>query len=118
MRTLWPMPITLDVSEAIVQSLDGAEKVALRDQTGLLLAILTIEDIWQPDKAREAQDVFGTTNPEHPAVGYLMHEAGVYYIGGTLDVRFRADIARRLRGEPAYTVPPPAKLPEPEQPDG
>ena len=83
--TLWPMPITLDVSEAVATSLGGEEKVALRDQTGLLLAILTIGDLWQPDKEKEAGRVFGTTNKEHPAVAYLMNEAGPYYLGGALE---------------------------------
>ncbi|MFQ5568329.1 MAG: bifunctional sulfate adenylyltransferase/adenylylsulfate kinase, partial [Rhodothermales bacterium] len=83
--TLWPMPITLDVSEEVARSLEGEERVALRDQTGLLLAILTVEDLWKPDKAREAERVFGTTNKEHPAVAYLMDEAGDYYVGGRLE---------------------------------
>ena len=83
--TLWPMPITLDVPANVAESLGGEEKVALRDQTGLLLAILTVGDVWEPDKAREAEHVFGTTSTEHPAVAYLMHEAGAFYLGGTLE---------------------------------
>jgi hypothetical protein len=38
------------------------------------------------------------------------------HILGALDKRFWADIARRLRGETAYTKPPPAPPPS-EQPD-
>ena len=83
--TLWPMPITLDVPEAVATSLGGEDKVALRDQTGLLLAILTVGDLWQPDKTKEAEGVFGTINKEHPAVAYLMDEAGDYYLGGALE---------------------------------
>ena len=83
--TLWPMPITLDIPEAVATTLGGEEKAALRDQTGLLLAILTVGDLWQPDKEKEAQGVFGTINKEHPAVAYLMDEAGDYYLGGTLE---------------------------------
>ena len=83
--TLWPMPITLDVDEQAASSLSEGDKVALRDQTGLLLAVMTVEDVWQPDKAREAEQVFGTTNEEHPAVAYLMNEAGSHYVGGTLE---------------------------------
>lgn len=82
--TLWPMPITLDVSAEVAATLEGVEQVALRDQTGLLKAVLTIEDVWQPNKDQEAEGVFGTTNTEHPAVAYLMNEAGEYYVGGTL----------------------------------
>lgn len=82
---LWPMPITLDVSEQVARHLEPGQRAALRDQTGLLLAILTIGDIWKPEKEKEAELVFGTLNEEHPAVAYLMNEAGEYYVGGTLE---------------------------------
>ncbi|ARA91874.1 MAG: bifunctional sulfate adenylyltransferase/adenylylsulfate kinase [Bacteroidetes bacterium] len=82
---LWPMPITLDVDEATATSLSEGDKVALRDPTGLLLAVLTVSDVWQPDKQREAEKVFGTTSQGHPAVHYLMNEAGSHYVGGTLE---------------------------------
>jgi len=81
---LWPMPITLDVPEATAQGLTAGEEVALRDQTGLVIAILTVGDVWQPDKQREAEKVFGTQSTGHPAVAYLFNEAGDYYVGGTL----------------------------------
>jgi sulfate adenylyltransferase len=82
---LWPIPVTLDVAEETALSLSGGERVALRDETGLLLAILTVEETWQPDKAREAEQVFGTTSREHPAVDYLFGEAGDFYVGGTVE---------------------------------
>lgn len=81
---LWPIPVTLDLSDAVVKRLELGQEVALRDPTGLLLAIMTLEDIWQPDKQLEAQLVFGTTSTDHPAVAYLMYEAGSYYVGGAL----------------------------------
>lgn len=83
--TLWPMPITLDVDEETAAGLSDGERVALRDDTGLLLAVLTVEDVWQPDKAREAEAVFGKNDKAHPAVAYLMDEASDYYVGGTVE---------------------------------
>ena len=83
--TLWPMPITLDVSEEIATSLSAGDRVALRDPTGLLLAVMHVEEVWKPDKVREARQVFGTEDRKHPAVRYLMDEAGPYYVGGTLE---------------------------------
>ena len=68
--TLWPMPITLDADKQFVESIKSGDEIALRDAEGLLLAILRIGDIWQPDKVREAQAVFGTTEDEHP--GYCL----------------------------------------------
>jgi sulfate adenylyltransferase len=83
--TLWPMPITLDVSEEFADSVDSGDVIALRDPEGVMLAALHVEDIWLPDKTAEAESVFGTTNEEHPGVAYLMQKAGPVYIGGRVD---------------------------------
>ena len=34
-----------------------------------MLAVLNVEDVWQPDREAEAKQVFGTTDPTHPGVG-------------------------------------------------
>ncbi len=83
--TLWLMPITLDISEADMQRIDGHDRIALRDLTGVLLAILHVGDLWQPDQEKEAEKVFGTASAEHPAVTYLMDRAGACYLGGDLE---------------------------------
>ena len=82
---LWPMPITLDVTEELAGSLEVGAKLALRDPEGVMLAVLTVEDVWQPDRADEAQKVFGTTNPEHPGVSYLLDQSNPFYVGGTIE---------------------------------
>ncbi|NOY56955.1 MAG: bifunctional sulfate adenylyltransferase/adenylylsulfate kinase [Actinobacteria bacterium] len=83
--TLWPIPITLDVTESFAEGLETGGKIALRDSEGVMLAALTVSDVWTPDKHREAEAVFGTANPEHPAVGYLFDAANPVYVGGTLE---------------------------------
>jgi sulfate adenylyltransferase len=82
---LWPMPITLDVKEDFAKSLKPGSKVALRDPEGVMLAVLTVDEIWQPDRTAEAKDVFGTTSPVHPGVNYLLNQSGPWYIGGKLE---------------------------------
>jgi sulfate adenylyltransferase len=79
---LWPMPITLDVSAAFAGTLKAGQRVALRDAEGVLVAVLEVGDIFTPDKPREAQAVFGTTDLAHPGVFYLMNTAGPVYVGG------------------------------------
>ena len=81
---LWPMPVTLDVSEEFAGSLEQGEKIALRDKEGVLIATLEVSDNWTPDKANEAQKVFGTQDELHPAVNYLNNIAGPVYLGGKL----------------------------------
>ncbi|MFK7846874.1 MAG: bifunctional sulfate adenylyltransferase/adenylylsulfate kinase [Rhodothermales bacterium] len=83
--TLWPMPITLDVNAETAGNHSAGDKIALRDNTGLLVAVLTVSDIWEPNKEKEAKEAFGTTDSAHPAVAYLMDQAGDHYIGGSLE---------------------------------
>ena len=83
--TLWPIPIALDVTEEVAEGLAPGGKLALRDAEGNMLAMLTVEDIWQGDLDAEAENVFGTTNPEHPAVAYLASSTDPWYVGGTIE---------------------------------
>ncbi len=82
--TLWPMPITLDVSEAFAADASPEEVIALRSPEGHLIATMEISDIWRPDKVREAERVFGANDEAHPAVAYLHRQAGDVYLGGKL----------------------------------
>ena len=82
--TLWPLPITLDVEEAFANGLKPGYKIALRDQEGFTLAILEIEDVWQPDLSKEAELVYGTTDTKHPGVNYLLKQSKPWYVGGKL----------------------------------
>ncbi len=81
---LWPIPVTLDVDQATAQAAQKKGQLTLRDPEGVVLAILNVSDVWRPDKAKEAELVFGTNDTKHPAVNYLMNQAGDYYLGGAL----------------------------------
>ena len=82
--TLWPIPITLDVTAAVAKSLKQDEKLALRDVEGVVLAIITVADIWKVDRAAEARAVYATVDESHPAVSFLNNHTHDYYIGGSL----------------------------------
>ena len=82
--TLWPIPIVLDVSKELGSTLEPGSKLALRDQEGVMLAVLNVEDVWTPDREAEAELVFGTTNREHPGVNELLNGSGPVYVGGRL----------------------------------
>ncbi len=81
---LWPVPITLDVTEEFAETIKSGDKLALRDLEGVILATLEIGDIWTPDKSAEAKGVYGTTDEMHPAVHYLNNIANPVYVGGKL----------------------------------
>ncbi|OEU53041.1 MAG: adenylyltransferase [Desulfobacterales bacterium S3730MH5] len=84
--TVWPIPICLDVSEKMAQAFEQGQPLALRDEEGFMLAVLTVTDTWKPDKRREAECVFGTEDPEkHPGVRDLYEKVGPWYVGGSLE---------------------------------
>jgi sulfate adenylyltransferase len=83
--TLWPMPITLDVSEELERKLTIGGRLALRDPEGVLLAALDVEDVWSVDALAEAHAVYGTTDPQHPGVGYVLNHTGSIRVGGRLE---------------------------------
>ena len=104
--TLWPIPITLDVSEKFAETVAPGAEIALRDAEGVILAIMTVTDKYLPNKPREAEMVFGADDLAHPAVNYLHNTAGTVYLGGPVkglqapvhyDFRSRRDTPNELR---------------------
>ncbi|BAZ92975.1 sulfate adenylyltransferase [Thiohalobacter sp. COW1] len=83
--TLWPVPIVLDVEAKFAEKLETGSKIALRDGEGFMPAVLTVEDIWTPDKAREAERVYGTQSVQHPGVRYLNEQVKQVYISGRIE---------------------------------
>ncbi len=82
--TLWPMPITFDVDPDTAEAAEAAGRLALRDVEGVMLAVLTVSDVWQPDPTAEAEAVFAGTDPDHPGVGHLLRSTAPCYLGGTV----------------------------------
>ncbi|MDE0985455.1 MAG: bifunctional sulfate adenylyltransferase/adenylylsulfate kinase [Yoonia sp.] len=104
--TLWPMPITLDVKADYADTVEIGQDIALRDQEGVILGTMTVTDKWTPNKAHEAEKVFGADDSAHPAVNYLHNTAGDVYLGGPVtgiqqpvhyDFRARRDTPNELR---------------------
>ncbi|HFD79171.1 MAG TPA: bifunctional sulfate adenylyltransferase/adenylylsulfate kinase [Gammaproteobacteria bacterium] len=83
--TVWPVPIVLDVPEKFAEKLETGAKIALRDAEGFMPAVLTVEDIWQPDKEREAEKVYSTTSDKHPGVRYLKECVHPVYVSGRIE---------------------------------
>ncbi len=81
--TLFPIPITLPVT-ADVRAKAGQE-IALRNARNELMAVLTVEEIFEWNLLREAQSVYGTTDVRHPLIAE-MHSWGSRYISGPLKV--------------------------------
>ena len=79
---VWTIPVTLPVDRVQAEKLQG--DVALTSG-GSTVAILHLEERYIPDRAAEAQHVFGTTDNYHPGVKRL-ETIGEVYLGGRVSV--------------------------------
>jgi len=74
---LFGMPVVLDVNDNTLQG----KKVILQYK-GTNLAVMEAEEVWKPNKVKEAKSSYGTTSTEHPSVAELFADLGKYYVGG------------------------------------
>lgn len=82
--TIWPIPVVLDVTRECAEKLSSGDKLVLRDPEGVMLAVLEVEDIWEPDKHAEVEQVYGSLNNEHPGIAYVLKKTNPVYVGGKI----------------------------------
>jgi sulfate adenylyltransferase len=80
---IFPIPICLPIEPNPEIKLDG--KIALRNSKNELLALMTVEEIYEWDLAEMAQGAFGTQDLRHPLVAEI-HRYGKLNISGRLEV--------------------------------
>ena len=80
---VFPIPVTLPVETSDAIRLDT--QVALRTQKNEVLAVMTVEQIYEWDPDEVSQKVFGTQDLRHPLVAE-MHRWGPFNVSGRLQV--------------------------------
>jgi sulfate adenylyltransferase len=80
--TFWPIPVTFSATKEDADSIGFGEDVALFDEdSGEVMAVLTVEEKYGIDKELECQEVFKTTDQEHPGVAKVMAQKEVNISG-------------------------------------
>ncbi len=82
--TVWSIPIVLDIYKELADTIGPGSVIALRDTEGVLLASLLVENVWQPDRNAEAEQIYETTNSIHSGVNYLINRINHWYVGGII----------------------------------
>ena len=72
----WPIPITLSAPKETADNLSQGDKV---------MGILTVEETYTIDKEHECQQVFTTTDSEHPGVQQVLSQEAIN-IAGSVEV--------------------------------
>jgi len=80
---VWALPVTLSVDRVRAAGVAPDGEVSLVDGSGRVLGLMRVEDRFIPDRQREAEAVFGTTDGAHPAVGRLA-DLGEVCLGGPI----------------------------------
>jgi ATP sulfurylase/adenylyl-sulfate kinase len=78
---VWAMPVTLSTTAERAKGLTEGQEIALTNAAGTIVGVMQVTDIFTPNKQREAQNVFGTTETAHPGVARLFSQGDVY-LGG------------------------------------
>jgi sulfate adenylyltransferase len=68
--TLWSIPVCLGIPDDLRVD---AGRLVLRDEAGGLLGVLEVAEVFERDRAAEAELVYGTTDPAHPGVARVLH---------------------------------------------
>ncbi|MEE4271307.1 MAG: bifunctional sulfate adenylyltransferase/adenylylsulfate kinase [Thermoanaerobaculales bacterium] len=83
--TFWPLPMTLGADESTVADLDVGVEIALRDAEGVMLAALTVSEVFEPDREAEAEAVFGDAESRRSARARFLRRAPRFAVAGRIE---------------------------------
>ena len=99
--TVWPIPVTLSPPDDVTSKIREGQKLALKDDEGRLLGVMTVKEKYAHDKALEIPNVYKTNEEAHPGVK-IVQQQGNWCLAGPIDV-----IAPNPNPEfPEYRLPP------------
>jgi sulfate adenylyltransferase len=82
---VWPIPVVLSPADEVAATLKSGQRVALRDEQGRLLAVMTLSEKYAHDKALEVPNVYRTEDAAHPGVA-IVQKQGNWCLAGTVEV--------------------------------
>ena len=78
----WPIPITLSTDSDTADSINDGDDVALvSEESGEIMATMTVSEKYSIDKAHECNTVYKTTEMDHPGVAMVMGQKDVNLAG-------------------------------------
>ncbi|MFX0000773.1 MAG: sulfate adenylyltransferase [Candidatus Hodarchaeota archaeon] len=72
-NVVWPFPITLDVSNEELKNIGLDDKIILTNASGVPIALMNVETIYNYDKKEFAKKTYGTLDQNHPGVNNVFN---------------------------------------------
>lgn len=88
----WPLPITLAINKQKAMEIDAGQIINLV-HNGIVYGVMTVKELYFPDKKIEAELVYKTKEQQHPGVKKLFSRPEIY-VGGPIT------LIRRIPKEP------------------
>ncbi|MGR3310475.1 MAG: sulfate adenylyltransferase [Candidatus Brocadiales bacterium] len=81
----WTIPVVLSATDEEAKDLKEGDDVALMNSSNTVLAVLHLEEKHHHDKQKEAIEVYGTEDVNHPGVKYI-YQKGNILLGGKISM--------------------------------
>lgn len=81
----WSLPVVKSISAEEKNTLRAGGEAALQDESGNVLAILHVEEIYAHDKTKHAQHAYGILEETHPGVARVMG-MGDFLVAGKISL--------------------------------
>ena len=100
---LWPLPVTLAVNSHQAPGLKEGTRIALAQDDGEIVGVLSLEGKFRRDREEEAIKIYRTTETQHPGVANLYQDGDVL-LGGKVTL-FQEHPALEDGVSPHYRTP-------------
>ena len=79
----WPLPIVLDIGTELADEMGPGDRIGLRGPDGTPVGIMNVDSVYRYNEEETCQNLFGTTDEEHPGVRTLQSKEP-FFVGGPI----------------------------------
>ncbi|MFB6178782.1 MAG: sulfate adenylyltransferase [Halorientalis sp.] len=79
----WPLPVVLDVDASFADRIGPGERIGVRRPDGTPAGIMDVDSVYRYNETEACQNLFGTTDQEHPGVRTIAQKDS-FFVGGPI----------------------------------
>lgn len=80
---VWPLPVVLDIDAELASNIEPGDRIGIRRPDGTPLGVMDTDSVYRYDEANICENVFGTTDSEHPGVRTIQNKSP-FFVGGPI----------------------------------